>query len=71
MYNFKKDIQVYVEYDGFLIPIDVYPDITFSQTYNENENKMRRLPTERIPKGNYRIVIVKRKGRFYVLKKHR
>ena len=43
MYNFKKDIQVYVEYDGFLIPIDVYPDITFSQTYNENEYNKKTL----------------------------
>jgi len=43
MYNFKKDIQVYVEYDGFLIPIDVYPDITFSQTYNENDYSKKTL----------------------------
>lgn len=43
MYNFKKDIKVYVEYDGFLIPIDVYPDITFSQTYNENDYSKKTL----------------------------
>lgn len=43
MYNFKKDIQVYVEYDGFLIPIDVFPDITFSQTYNENDYNKKTL----------------------------
>ena len=43
MYNFKKDIQVYVEYDGYIIPIDVYPDITFSQTYNENDYNKKTL----------------------------
>lgn len=43
MYNFKKDIQVYVEYGGDIIPIDVYPDITFSQTFNENEHNRKTL----------------------------
>lgn len=32
---------------------------------------MRSLPTERIPKGNCRIVVVKANGRVYVLKKQR
>jgi hypothetical protein len=43
MYNFKKDIQVYVEYDGYIIPIDVYPDITFSQTFNESSHNKKTL----------------------------
>jgi hypothetical protein len=43
MYNFKKDIQVYVEYGGDIIPIDVYPDITFSQTFNENDHNKKTL----------------------------
>lgn len=43
MYNFKKDIQVYVEYGEYIIPIDVYPDITFSQTFNENDYNKKTL----------------------------
>lgn len=43
MYNFKKDIKVYVEYDGYILPIDVYPDISFSQTFNENDYNKKTL----------------------------
>jgi len=43
MYNFKKDIKVYVEYQGCSMPIDVYPDITFSQTFNENDYNQKTL----------------------------
>lgn len=43
MYNFKKDIQVYVEYNRYILPIDVYPDISFSQTFNENSYNKKTL----------------------------
>jgi len=37
MYNFKKEIKVYISSDNSLYPLDVYPDITFSQTYVESD----------------------------------
>ena len=43
MYNFKRDAKVYIEFDSLLYPIDVYPDLSFSQTYNENSYKKKTL----------------------------
>jgi hypothetical protein len=43
VYNFKKDAKVYIETGGSLYLIDVYPDITFSQTFNENTHKKKTL----------------------------
>jgi len=37
MYNFKKEVKVYMYSSGTLYPIDVYPDISFSQTIKEGE----------------------------------
>lgn len=35
MYNFRRDAKVYIYTENILYPIDIYPDLTFSQTYNE------------------------------------
>jgi hypothetical protein len=43
MYNFKKDAKVYIEFEEVLYPIDVYQDLSFSQTYNENSYKKKTL----------------------------
>lgn len=45
MYNFKKDAKVYIEQEGILYPIDIYSDLSFSQTYNENSYKKKTLHT--------------------------
>lgn len=43
MYNFRKDAKVYIEFDGSLYQIDVYPDLSFSQTFSENSYRKKTL----------------------------
>jgi len=43
MYNFKKDGRLYFYIDSTLYPVDVYPDINFSQTFNEQSYNKKTL----------------------------
>lgn len=43
MYNFKRDAKVYFHVDGVLYPVDVYPDLSFSQTYKEDSYNRKTL----------------------------
>lgn len=43
MYNFKRDAKIYFYIDGILYPVDVYPDLSFSQTYKEDSYNKKTL----------------------------
>lgn len=43
MYNFKRDAKIYFYIDGVLYPVDVYPDLSFSQTYKEDSYNKKTL----------------------------
>jgi hypothetical protein len=43
VYNFRKDAKVYIYMGDILYPIDIYPDLTFSQTFNENSHAKKTL----------------------------
>lgn len=43
MYNFRKDAKVYIYTDNILYPIDIYPDLSFSQTFSENSHAKKTL----------------------------
>lgn len=44
-YNFKKEAKVYAYYGGALYKLDIYPDISFSQTFKETDYKKKTLHT--------------------------
>lgn len=43
MYNFRKNAKVYIYTDNILYPIDIYSDLSFSQTFNESSNARKTL----------------------------
>lgn len=43
IYNFKKDAKVFIYSSGVLYKIDIYPDITFSQTFKETDYDRKTL----------------------------
>lgn len=43
MYNFKRDAKVYFYVNGILYPVDVYPDVSISQTFNEDSHNRKTL----------------------------
>jgi hypothetical protein len=43
VYNFKKRIKLYVVYAGLRYKLDIYPDISFSQTFEETEVPVKTL----------------------------
>jgi len=43
MYNFKKEGRLYFYIDSILYPVDVYPDLSFSQTFNEQSYNKKTL----------------------------
>ncbi len=46
IYNFKKELKLYVVKDGTKHRLDVYPDISFSQTFNETSVPVKTLHTQ-------------------------
>ncbi len=42
-YNFKKELKLYVVKDNVKYDLDIYPDITFSQTFNETSVPVKTL----------------------------
>lgn len=42
-YNFKKKVKFYVVVGGLRYLVDIYPDVSFSQTYNERARKVKTL----------------------------
>lgn len=45
-YNFKRDSKVYVVYGGLRYNLDVYPDLSFSQTFNETNVPVKTLHSQ-------------------------
>lgn len=45
-YNFRKDSKVYVVRGGLRYVLDVYPDLTFSQTFNETNVPVKTLHSQ-------------------------
>ena len=46
IYNFKKETKVYVVVAGLRYTLDVYPDLTFSQTFNETSVPVKTLHSQ-------------------------
>lgn len=42
-YNFKRKVKFYVVIGGLKYRVDIFPDISFSQTYNEESRKVKTL----------------------------
>ena len=45
-YNFKRKVKFYVIWRGLQHRVDIYPDISFSQTFNESSRKVKTLHTQ-------------------------
>jgi hypothetical protein len=43
LYNFKKKVKFYVVIDGLKYLVDIYPDVSFSQTFKESSRKVKTL----------------------------
>lgn len=43
VYNFKKEAKFYIVYGGLKYVLDVYPDVTWSQTFSETAIKVKTL----------------------------
>ncbi len=46
IYNFKKELKLYIVYAGLKYPLDIYPDITFSQTFSETAVPVKTLHSQ-------------------------
>lgn len=46
VYNFKKETKIYVVTNGLKYLIDIYPDLSFSQTFNETSLKVKTLHSQ-------------------------
>lgn len=45
-FNFKKETKLYVVQNGLRYPLDIYPDISFSQTFNETSVPVKTLHSQ-------------------------
>lgn len=45
-YNFKKKVKFYVVVGGLKYLVDIYPDVSFSQTFKEGSRKVKTLHTQ-------------------------
>ncbi len=43
VYNFKKKVKFFVVIDGLRYQIEINPDVSFSQTFNEEQRKVKTL----------------------------
>ena len=46
VYNFKKELKLYIVYGSTKYKLDIYPDVNFSQTFNESSVPVKTLHTQ-------------------------